>query len=61
MRIIEQYAPDGTVSSRVRCTNQEACELYEWMLSMRNRGYIGPFLLKGMLEKIRREYGEQTA
>lgn len=51
-----QEGPDGSIVSKVTTKNaRETIAMYEWMFDLRSKGYKGPFLLKSMLEKIRKE------
>lgn len=56
MRVFVQYGPDGKLVDKLEVKDdEETLALYDWIYSMRNRGYIGPFLLQGMWTKIKKE------
>lgn len=55
-KIFIQEGPDGKPTEIVKTNNMyETIALEEWMRKLRDQGYIGPFLLKEMLKKIRRQ------
>lgn len=55
-RTFVQYGPSGELIDEVTAKNaHEIIALQDWMFSLRNKGYIGPFPLKLMLKKIRKE------
>jgi len=60
-RTFVQLGPNGEVIGETTAENaHEIIGLLDWMLALRNKGYIGPFPLKLMLEKIRKENNYET-
>lgn len=55
-RTFVQLGPNGEVIGETTARNaHEIIGLLDWMLALRNKGYIGPFPLELMLKKIRKE------